>query len=140
MSEADFQAFKESHPGMKHTCLDEVKFGREWATAVDDPDCFQMMPAQRWTGLWNSGWEWSMFCPDPATKCKDSYRGIALKFADSAPPPDVPISNGILFHVEFIGRRTKVPGYFDHQGQYKHLMVVDRLLSMKQVPRVVADK
>jgi hypothetical protein len=142
MSDADFEAFKASHPGMKETCLDAVRYGGDWGSAVDDPDCFENLPPQRWRGLWNSGWEWSIFCPEPAKACPASSAdgGIALRFADSAPPPHVPISEGILFQVEFIGRRTKVPGSFSHLGQYKHMMVVDRLISMRQVPRMVANK
>jgi hypothetical protein len=142
MPDSEFEAFRQSHPGMKHACLDAVRYGKHWGDVVDDPDCFEMLPPQHWSGLWNSGWEWSIFCPESAEVCPVSgaYRGVALRFAKSAPPPDVPGSDGILFRMEFIGRRTKVPGFFSHMGQYKHLMVVDHLISMKQVPKVTAEK
>lgn len=132
MSNADFQAFKAANPGMRQKCLNDVRYGGFKAWRPDDPDCFEMMPAQRWSGLWERGWEWTNFCPDPATECDwMAKRGTWLIFAkDAYRGPAQPDG---LYRVEFVGRRTKVPGNFGHMNSYDHLMVVDRLISIRRV-------
>lgn len=93
-----------------------------------------MLPDQRWSGLWNSGWEWTSFCPDPAKKCDatSDRGGIWLDFArDAYRGPELP--DGV-YRIEFIGRRTKLPGYFGHLGQYDHLMAAGRVISIQKIP------
>ena len=132
MSDADFEAFKSSHPGMTGECLNAVRFGRDWASTVDDPNCFAMLPQQRWSGLWATNGEYSTFCPDPAKECGMPNRGITLRFTERSyfkkPPPLG------LYHIEFVGRRTKVPGYHGQLDVYAHLLVVDRLISLQAIP------
>jgi hypothetical protein len=137
MPDVEFNEFKVEHPGMTDECLNAVRYGRDWASAVDDADCFEMLPPQRWSGLWNTGWEWSIFCPKPATTCPvtSADRGISLRFAGSEPHREAATAGGTVFQVEFIGRRTKVAGYHGHLDQYAHLMMVDRLISIRQVPQ-----
>lgn len=133
--EAEIGEIRASHPGIKEACLDGIRAGKfgafEW---MDNADCFEMLRPQRWSGLWNSGWEWTNFCPEPAKDCPiSSERGdIWLTFAKGAfHGPEV--SDGV-YRIDFVGRRTKVPGYFGHQAQYDHLMVVDRMVSMSKRP------
>jgi hypothetical protein len=132
MSDAEFKALKASNPGMTQKCLDANRFGGVLAWRPDDPACFDMLPDQRWTGLWEKGWEWTNFCPDPAADCDwMAKRGIWLTFAkDAYRGPK--LANGI-YRIEFIGRRTRQAGNFGHTNAYDHLMVVDRLISIRQV-------
>jgi hypothetical protein len=131
MSSADAQAFAADHPGILQTCVDDVRWGRRhWGDVVHDSECFEMLPPQRWSGLWEHGWEWTNFCPDAANECNwMSKRGTWLTFANGA-YPNVSLPDG-TYHIEFVGRRTKMPGYFGHLDDYDHLMVVDRLISIK---------
>lgn len=134
MSSADIQAFAGTHPGITQACIDDVRWGRrDWGSVVDNSDCFEMLPAQRWSGLWEQGWEWTNFCPDPAKQCAwMSRRGIWLTFAKGAyRGPRLPDGT---YHIDFVGRRTKVPGYFGHLADYEHLMVVDRIISVQRIP------
>lgn len=109
ISDEEFAAFRDSHPGMIQTCLDEVRFGGFIEWRPDDPDCYEMLPAKRWSGLWEHGWEWTNFCPDPADTCDwMAKRGIWLVFADNVELDDN-LPDGI-HRIEFVGRRTKVPG------------------------------
>jgi len=123
------------NPGIKEACLKKVRSGEfganEW---MNNADCFDMLPAQHWSGLWNSGWEWTNFCPAPATACPIAaeHGDVWLIFAKGA-YPDAERLEGI-YRIEFVGRRTKVPGYFGHLSQYNHLMVVDRVISIAKVP------
>lgn len=94
--------------------------------------CYDMLPARRWSGLWETGWEWTNFCPDPAQDCNwMSKRGIWLEFATGA--LDGPRPPEGIYRIEFVGRRTRVPGNFGHTSAYEHLMIVDRLISMQRI-------
>jgi len=135
--DADIAEIRTSHPGIKGACLKRIRAGElgafEW---IDNPDCFDMLPQQRWSGLWNSGWEWTSFCPEPAKECPiASEQGdVWLTFGNNAyRGPE--LADG-LYRIEFVGRRTKVPGYFGHLDQYDHLMVVDRVIWIEHVPDV----
>jgi len=133
VSEANYQAFKASNPGMTKQCLDAYRYGGSNAWRPDDPSCFEMTPSQPWSGLWQNGWEWTNFCPDPAKYCDwMSKRGIWLTFAKAAHRGPKPLDRG-LYRIEFVGRRTKVAGNFGHLGSYNHLMVVERVLSLQKI-------
>jgi hypothetical protein len=132
--DAKMEETRQGNPGLKQECLDKERSGQIGAMAwVNNPDCFEMMPDQRWSGLLEIGWEWSDFCPDPAKKCDwMSERGIWMTFAKGAyQGPELPDGT---YRIEFVGRRTKVPGNFGHQGGYEHLMVADRVISIQKIP------
>ena len=117
---------------MVQACLDKVRFGGFIEWRPDDPDCYKMLPAQRWSGLWEHGWEWTNFCPDPADTCDwMAKRGIWLDFADNVELEDN-LPDGI-HRIEFVGRRTKMPGNFGHTASYNHLMIVDQIISLEPV-------
>jgi hypothetical protein len=131
LSDAEMKQFVAENPGMTKACLDEVSRSGILGYRPDDPACFEMMSARRWKGLWKSGWEWTNFCPAPARECSISaeHGDIWLEFAEHAySGPE--LKDG-LYEIEFIGRRTKVPGHFGHLGQYDHLMVADRVNSIR---------
>jgi len=131
ITDADFEAYKASHPGMKKTCLDAVRYGGFGASNLDEAECYELMPAQRWSGVWEQGWEWSHFCADPVKKCEwMSHPQSWLTFAETADPGQLPEGN---YRIEFLGRRTKVPGYFGHLSVYEHLMVVDQVISVQRI-------
>ena len=134
VSDADYQAFKASYPGATKQCLDAYRYGGFNAWRPDDPNCFEMTPAQHWSGLWETGWEWTNFCPDPAKECDwMSKRGTWLIFAKDAYRGPKLTDDGV-YRIDFVGRRTKVAGNFGHQASYDHLMVVDRLISIQKIP------
>jgi hypothetical protein len=134
VSDAEFKEFKAAYPGMTQRCLDAYHYGGIVAWRPNDPDCFEMMPPQRWSGLWETGSEWTNFCSDPATECDwMAKRGTWLVFAKGTHFLGSDQPDG-TYRIEFIGRRTKVPGNFGHQAAYDHLMVVDRLISISKVP------
>lgn len=133
VSDADYEAFKASYPGITEQCLDAVRYGGFAAWRPDDPNCFQMTQPQRWSGLWETGWEWTNFCPDPAKECDwMSKRGTWLIFAKGAYGGPKLTDDGV-YHIDFVGRRTKVAGNFGHQASYDHLIVVDRLISIQKI-------
>jgi hypothetical protein len=134
VSDAHYRTFKASNPGMTKECLDAYRYGGFNAWRPDDPNCFEMTPTQHWSGLWETGWEWSNFCPDPAKECDwMSKRGTWLIFGKDAYRGPKLTDDGV-YHIEFVGRRTKVAGNFGHMASYDHLMVVDRLISIQKIP------
>ena len=113
-------------------CTEKVLAGK--FDESSNGDCFELTPAQRWTGLWNGGYEWSWFCPAPAGECpitSDQGAKIWLHFTEAAYPKPAP-SDG-LYRIEFIGRRTAAPGSFGHLDQYDHLVFVERLISIRKI-------
>ena len=134
VSDAQMRDFRAARPELSQRCLDEVRYGGFEAWEPDDPDCYEMTSTQRWSGLWARGFEWSNFCPDPAKTCPIyGEPGVSsLRFADGVLPagerPDG------LYRIEFVGRRTKVPGHFGHLDQYDHLMIVDKLIALHRLP------
>jgi hypothetical protein len=134
ISDEEFAQIKASHPGMTRKCLDAIRYGGVEAWEPEKPECFDLTQAQRWSGLWESGWEWTNFCPDPAKKCDwMEKRGTWLTFADDAVGLPDKLEDG-TYQIEFIGRRTKVPGNFGHTASYDHLMIVDRVLKIRKIP------
>lgn len=133
VSEADYRAFKASNPGMTKQCLEAYRYGGFSAWRPDDPNCFEMTPSQHWSGLWENGWEWTNFCPDPAKNCDwISKRGSWLTFAQGAYRGSKPLDRGV-YRIDFVGRRTKAAGNFGHLGSYDHLIVVERVLSLHKI-------
>lgn len=131
-SDAEFAPISASNPGMTQACLDKVRYGGIEAWEPDNPDCYQMLPAQRWAGLWEHGWEWTNFCPDPAKRCEwMARRGIWLVFSEKA-GADRDLPDGV-HRIEFVGRRTKIAADYGHTGSYEHMMVVDRVISIKTI-------
>lgn len=132
--EAELQEIRATHPGMTEKCVKDMRSGGP-IVMLFDPDCYEMLPDQRWTGLWNTGWEWSNFCPDPATKCPTPSErgGIWMEFGKSASTRLSGLPDGV-YRIDFVGRRTKVAGHFGHQDAYDHLIIVDRVVSIMRIP------
>jgi len=41
--------------------------------------------------------------------------------------------DGALYAVEFVGRRTAVPGHYGHMGASDYELIVDRFISLNQI-------
>lgn len=122
--------------GLTPPCIEwvEDQHGSYYAGIPTD-QCFKMLPPQRWRGLWRNEFEGSRFCPEPARECglppDDWYGpwGIWLDVERVSREP----ADGALYRVEFVGRRTAVKGAYGHLGGSEHALIVDRVISMKQV-------
>ena len=133
LADAYLQQLQAQHPGMTDACVQKIRSGEIGLTGwIDNPDCFEMLPDQRWSGRWDTGWEWTIFCPDSAKNCGAANGGTWMTGGKGVHLPR-DFAWGV-YHVEFIGRRTKVPGYFGHLDQYAHMMVVDRFISIQKIP------
>lgn len=133
VSEQTLRALRDEMPGVTAECLNKVKFGAIEAMPEEVDQCFEMLPQQRWRGLWRRGFEVSRFCPVPVQTCagNDAGESIWLDEGDHHLDRNKPLSS--LQAVEFIGRRTRARGHYAHLGMYDHEVVVDQWIAIKPV-------
>lgn len=141
---AEVEDVRKDLPGLTALCIKRLRaFGLKGLDVPVD-ECFEMTRPQRWSGLWRAAFEGSRFCEDQpnksATECSDKSVGSRIWFDPNRPYE----TDGRLYRVEFIGRRTVRPGNFGHMGGSEHEMVVDRMISIKEVeappPRVTDEE
>jgi hypothetical protein len=101
---------------------DVVAYGR-----IPLDQCFKMDPPRRWQGVWRNEFEGSRFCPAPAKKCSYYSPGDRI-WLDAQKRPDE-----TLYAVDFVGRRTAVKGRYGHIGGSDYELIVDRMISIRQV-------
>lgn len=127
--DAEIERLAATDPGLKRSCLKEMRSGDMGAADhIQNPQCYEMTPPRKWSGYWNNGWDWSVFCPDQIDNCAfgTDPGSITLLY----PPNDakkLELKDGI-YRITFIGRRTRLPGQFGANGAYDHFMTVDRLI------------
>ncbi|MEP9401719.1 hypothetical protein [Sphingomonas sp. VNH70] len=133
MSDADMAYYEASLPGMTGECRAMVRREGLFSIPFYTDECFRMTQPRRWQGLWRTGFEDSMFCEVPATRCSlgSQPEDVWIEFKT---PADfrAKVPDG-LYRIDFIGRRTVVPGSHGHLGVARHAMVVDRLLFIDKV-------
>jgi hypothetical protein len=105
---------------------ENTKFGIEYGSVPLD-QCYKMDSPRRWRGVWRNEFEGSRFCPAPAMKC--SYYSVGDRiWLDASKSPDQ-----TLYTVDFIGRRTAVKGRYGHMGGSDYEVIVDRVISIRQM-------
>ena len=126
-------------PGITQECLQKLKYQGVQALRGSTDDCFEMMPPQRWRGLWRAEFEGSRFCPSPAQECGGGSSGerIWLSYGQTHSGPRLVDGSG-LFQIEFIGRRTQRRGHYGHFGLSDHEVIVDRLISVQRAESAAA--
>jgi hypothetical protein len=136
---AQMQKLRAAEPGLKDECLEKIRWGGVEALTGDVEDCYKFDPPRHWKGLWFSGFEASRFCPEPARHCLYDTPGERI-WLEASPSVRIPAYNGeaegVLFQVNFIGRKTSYRGGYGHMGGSDQEVIVDRLLSMKRLGTV----
>jgi hypothetical protein len=112
---------------------DAVELGTPVIKSLPTDQCFKMTKPQEWKGLWRNDFEGSRFCPEPARECTDQTKGDPIWLTFPKPPENEMQGRGGLYVVDIIGRRTLYPGMQGHMGMSKYEMIVDRVISMKEV-------
>jgi hypothetical protein len=119
--------------------------GIEVVVGVPVDQCFKMLPAKRFRGIWLDEFEGSIFIDgarDVETTKAELRRSLAAPVAhrewlgwndadrDALFPRS---SNARLVAVDFIGRRTAYPGRYGHMGMSSSEVVVDRVISVRPI-------
>ena len=135
-TDASMERLRKILPGMKADCLDKIQAGGTQAMPRRTDQCFTMTKPRRWRGIWLDAFEGQRFCPAPARSCLDDGKAghIWISFPDGRRPTPRP-STGRVYAIEFVGRRTLLPGFHGHMGVSAHEMVVDRLISIASLDR-----
>jgi hypothetical protein len=138
LSDGQLQAIRTDAPGMSEDCLNKLKWGGIGALPNDVGQCFKFTPPKRMQGLWRNQFEGSDYCEDQARPCPDKKMNASHGFSTwlemRAPLPgarDTP--PGGLYAIDFVGRRSVGAGKFGHFGMWRNEVIVDRLLSIKEV-------
>jgi hypothetical protein len=132
-SEEQMQRLKAADPGITAECLEKLRWGDDQSMATDQ--CYKMDDVRRWRGLWANDFEGSLFCPVPANGCPSDSEDdqIWLEFADPATRAKLPHPGGGLYAIDFYGRRTRYKGLHGHFGMAEHEIIVDRLVSIREI-------
>ena len=137
MSDAAILQIHREMPGMTDECLDKLKWGGTEALPQKYEDCFRFSAPQRMQGLWRNQFEGSEFC-EASGRCPDAKvdadpaaftalgMGSPLAGREDTPP-------GGLYAIDFVGRRSVGAGMFGHMGMAKNEVIVDRLISIREV-------
>ena len=130
VSDEGIRRLRAEFPGMIEKCIALLRYEGVEAVPRETDQCFQMMPPQRWKGLWRNDFEGQRFCPSPSTECSPnpSEDYIWLTFAGDRPPKEAEM--GRIYRVEFTGRRTLREGHYGHGGLAQHEIIVDHLISI----------
>ena len=119
--------------------------GIEVIVGVPVDQCFKMLPAKRFQGIWLDEFEGSIFVDgvrDVEAAKAELRRRLAAPAAhmewlgwDDTNRADLlpPSSNARLVAIDFIGRRTMYPGRYGHMGMSNSEVVVDRMISARPI-------
>lgn len=119
--------------------------GIEVIVGVPVDQCFKMLPAERFRGIWLDQFEGSTFfegASDAETVKAELRRRMAtptadgewLGWDDANRAVSLPrSSNARLIAIDFIGRRTAYRGRYGHMGMSNSEVVVDRMISARPI-------
>ena len=123
---------RKEEPGITEFCIKRLQSGD--GSAIPDEKCYKFGPPQRMHGTWAAVFEGSQFCPGDAKSC-DPGRGKPGMWLSFAEPVNLDWNavTGGEYALDFIGRRTTYPGHYGHMGGWDQEVLVDRIISMKQL-------
>lgn len=114
--------------------------------------CYKLERSRRFRGIWVDQFEGQAFIPE-GTKApvwptgdprspkwrKQIDRAIAASIwldVESANVGHKMQQGGRRVLIEFVGRKTMYPGHYGHMGMSGHLIIVDRVISFRECPKV----
>lgn len=139
-SDAEMNFFDAALPGMTPECRNKMQFGGIGAMPQDTDECYKTSLPRRWQGLWRNSFESHVFCETPATLCQiepDADPQPVYTWIEFKEPIDPRVKQAAegLYRIDFIGRRTVIPGNYGHFGLARHAIVVDRVLFIDRQDR-----
>jgi hypothetical protein len=135
LSEEKIRAIRALAPGMTNACVEKLRWGGIDALPTRSDQCFKFERPKIWKGRWVNEFEGSIFCAagSPCPDRRSSYdEQTWLEFSPDNPVQDK-FKPGGVYDIEFVGRRSIGAGMFGHFGVFRNDMIVDHLISMKQV-------
>ena len=137
MSDEDVALLRESAPGIDEECVERFRYCGIDAIPSDVTTCYAMTEAQQFQGIWRTKFEGSTFCPNATDFCEATLAGpnIWLSTSGGVELPVEPASGDTprYFELTFIGRQTLEEGFHGHMGASGHEVVVEELLSAREI-------
>lgn len=119
--------------------------GIDVIVSIPDDQCFKMLPATRFRGIWLDEFEGSSFFENArnADEVKTKLRGILADRGGSEwlgwskEGESIPLARSSrgyrLIAIDFIGRRTAYSGKYGHLGGWKSEVLVDRVITARTI-------
>lgn len=106
--------------------------------SIPTDQCFKMLPAQRMRGVWIDAFEGSQFFPGRTTAPggRGGRPSIWLDTSRVKLPNGYAHGrrNGRAVLIDFIGRRTRYRAPSGHMGMFDYEIIVDRVISARELP------
>jgi len=144
VADAVIQKMKAEDPGITDACLEKIRWGGFEAAPEQLDQCFRLTKPRHWRGVLHYDLEESRFCVDAVERCpppadRESVNWLSFSSKIVLPEtllrrPSDPLRRD--FAIEFIGRRTLYPGHYGHMGTYPNEIMVDRLISVREIKNV----
>lgn len=97
-------------------------------------DCYRFGPAKKMRGLWSTRFEESDFIDSSEAAPTDANALLTNKTWLEVLGSNLPSGiNSGDYEIEFIGRKTTVPGRYGQMGESKNMVVVDKLIAIHRV-------
>ena len=104
-------------------------------------ECYRFDPPTRMSGIWINDFEGSHFLADGSIAPDPNHTyGKATWLGDEPDGRVLPLSRdgsgyGKVYAIALIGSRTTYAGRYGHVGGSAYLILADRLISIREVPR-----
>ena len=121
-------------------------FGRPCEVRSDnystfDPgsNCYRFGEQRRFTGVWRNEFEGSSFyegqtaLPLDHRVRRETWLDFAKEALGTGMVEALPLKKSLVVKIEFLGRKTTVPGAHGMGGLYPHLIIVDQVLSAHEI-------
>lgn len=101
------------------------------------PDCYRFDEKRRFSGVWRNEFEGSSFfegrtsLPLDNRQRQEAWLDFSKEASANEAFDTLPKKGTSVVQIEFEGRKTSVPGSHGHFGMYRHLILVDRVLSIR---------
>ena len=132
-------------------CIFHIDATTNGSLPVDQ--CYKMDVPRRYRGVWIDAFEGQQFIPNgtkepqwpggdltsPAIRKKFEQARSAMIWLDverARLGHDFNNANGRRMSIDFIGRKTLYPGWYGHMGMSGSEIIVDRVISLRECPKV----
>lgn len=118
------------------SCWEKVGEGDESGVRfIGEEKCFRFDPPERIKGVWMREYEGSSLLTqaqyDAGLRFIRDDDTWLEPFAADRPPVDE--KDVRAYRVEFIGRRSSYPGAYGHMGGSRHIVLLDRMISIEEI-------
>lgn len=108
-------------------------------TRIPDDQCYRFNAPERVEGVWIDEFEGQRLLSQAQfdagiRRVEGDETWLEVEWADYPPRPENDVEGAPrTFRIVFIGRRSTYPGAYGHLGGSRHLVLVDRIISLEEI-------